>query len=244
MGFEIPLDVDYPDHPKVQQLIALTKNREADAFPTRLWTWAAKYAADGKVKGGAAQIESICRWRGKAGALHAAMVACGFLEKDGITIHDWMARAGRMIQLYEEKKTRQREKYNAKTKGILPQNARILPAETGKNSGDKRREENGREEKRMEEKNETALRLAQKATFLQGRGTDPKSIADWNVLFTDLLNDGFTGAAIETEIDREGRHRSEKPWQFGDRIKGPKKKSEGISDEEFLRRASGKEPLP
>jgi hypothetical protein len=49
MGFEIPVDVDYFEHPKTQMLIAILGRRyaEADIYPLRLWRWCALYARDG-----------------------------------------------------------------------------------------------------------------------------------------------------------------------------------------------------
>lgn len=119
MGFEIPFDTAYPSHPKTLKLIALLKKPEADVYPIRLWAWAAEYARDGVVVGGAAQVELAVRWRGLPGRLHGALVEAGFLEKDGLTIHGWKERTGRAILIYEQKKRKQRERY-AQSVGILP----------------------------------------------------------------------------------------------------------------------------
>jgi hypothetical protein len=127
MGFEMPVDVDYFDHPKTLQLIALVGNKEADIFPLRLWKWCAKYAPKGVVRGGAAAIETACKWRGTPGRLHKALIEAGFVDEDGITVHDWMKGIGRAILIYERKKQKQREKYD-REKGILPE-------ESGKTDG-------------------------------------------------------------------------------------------------------------
>lgn len=119
MGFEIPIDSAYSGHPKTLHLIALTGKPEADAYPIRLWMWAAEYAKDGVVGGGPPQVELACRWRGTPGKLAKALVKAGFMEVDGKTIHDWMEHVGRAIAIYEEKKRIQREKYAA-SKGINP----------------------------------------------------------------------------------------------------------------------------
>lgn len=120
MGFEMPVDVDYFDHPKTLRLIALVGRQEADIYPLRLWKWAAKYARTGVIYLGAPAIEAACGWRGTPGKLHKALVEAEFIEKDGITIHDWMDGIGRSILIYERKKQKQRDKYAA-THGILPE---------------------------------------------------------------------------------------------------------------------------
>jgi hypothetical protein len=123
MGFEIPVDVDYFEHPKTLMLVGLI-GPQADVFPLRLWRWCALYARDGVVKGGRAQLESVVKWSGESGQLHKALVKCGFLEKDGKTVHDWHFHIGRSIYLYEQKKLRQRQKYAA---GILPEETGRIP---------------------------------------------------------------------------------------------------------------------
>lgn len=126
MAFEIPIDVDYFDHPKTMMLIGLI-GPLADVFPLRLWRWCARYAKDGVVKGGRAQIESAVKWEGEVGVLHKALIKCGFLEKDGKTVHDYMEHIGRAIYLYEQKKLRQKNKYAADVKGILPEESGRIP---------------------------------------------------------------------------------------------------------------------
>lgn len=126
MGFEIPIDVDYFDHPKTMKLIGILRNQEADIYPLRLWRYAAKYARDGVIKGGSAEIESAVRWRGQPGRLSSALIQVGFVESDGRTIHDWKRGIGRAIFLYEEKKRKQREKY-AEEHGILPEEPGRIP---------------------------------------------------------------------------------------------------------------------
>jgi hypothetical protein len=123
VGFEIPVDLAYFDHPKTLKLIAFTGKSEADIYPLRLWKWAAEYARTGRVEGGAGQIELACKWRGRPGALHKALVDAGFIEKDGITIHDWMEHIGRAILIYDEKKRKKREKY-AREHGLVPEQSR------------------------------------------------------------------------------------------------------------------------
>ncbi len=138
MAFEIPIDLDYFDHPKALHLIEILRKPEADVYPIRLWRWAAKYARDGVIPADTSVMERGVRWKGKAGVLHAALVTAGFLNKDGLTIHDWQEYVGRAIMLYESKKKKQRDIYD-KMRGIIPEDGRkivgILPEECRKTSG-------------------------------------------------------------------------------------------------------------
>ena len=134
MGFEVPVDVDYFEHPKTLALIGLI-GPQADVFPLRLWRWCALYAKDGFVGGGRLQIETAVKWTGKKGDLHRALIKAGFLEKDGKTVHDFMKGIGRAMFLYEQKKLRQREKY---ARGILPEDFRQPSAYPGGDTLDER----------------------------------------------------------------------------------------------------------
>ncbi len=123
MGFEIPVDVDYFEHPKTLFLVGLA-GACADVYPLRLWRWCALYAKNGFIRGGKVQIEAAVKWTGDPGALHSALMKAGFLERDGKTVHDWNLHIGRSILLYERKKQKQREKYSA---GILPEETGRIP---------------------------------------------------------------------------------------------------------------------
>lgn len=237
MGFEIPLDCDYTEHPKAIKIIALLGKR-ADIFPLRLWCWAAKFAKKGVIDGGAKQIEAACKWDGKPGALHAALIEAKVLEADGKTIHDWMEHAGRKVEAYEKKKVAQRESYKKKSSGIIPNSAGILPEETGilpefcQHSAnmpfinEKKRKETETKQKQNETETPPAALsefqgitdLAQKAAFKQGKGTSPRSIAEWHTHISDLRKKGLAVDVIEREINRAGRFFSEPPWEFSKRL--------------------------
>lgn len=141
MGFEIPLDNDFPEHPKTLDL----KSRigpQGDIFPIRLWCWASKYARNGTIRVNPRALEKALQWNGTKGRLHKALVASHFIEKDGKTISDWKSRTGRAIQMYEKKKERQRLKY-AESLGILPEGIRnssgdpVDPEDSGDPGGEK-----------------------------------------------------------------------------------------------------------
>jgi hypothetical protein len=127
MAFEIPVDVDYFDHPKTKKLCLALKKPEGDIYPLRLWKWCAKYAKDGILPADVALIEAELGWKGAPGRLHGCLMGSGFIESDGVTVHDWMWHIGRAIAIYEAKKQKQREKYD-KERGIIPEEVR-------KNSG-------------------------------------------------------------------------------------------------------------
>jgi hypothetical protein len=82
MGFEIPVDVDYFDHPKTKQLMA-DVGAEADIYPLRLWKWAAAYCKRGDLGPDPRYIEHTMGWEGKGktrGRLLLALVRWGFLD--------------------------------------------------------------------------------------------------------------------------------------------------------------------
>lgn len=133
MGFELPLDDGYSEHPKTLHLMNILGNK-ADCYPIRMWCWATKYAKKGKITVTVDAFEAGLKWQGKRGQLHKALVRSGFIEKNGKTIHNWMDRTGRSIALYEAKKRKQREEY-ALRHGILPE-------ESGKNDANPEDSEN------------------------------------------------------------------------------------------------------
>ncbi len=238
MGFEIPIDVDYCDHPKVLALVAKLGKR-ADIFPLRLWLWCAKFAKKGVISGGATQIESACRWDGKPGVLHAALVESEIVDSDGLTVHDWMDHAGRQIDAYERKKRKQRRAYqrrqsddepperppDEKPPGVSP----ILPEEC-RNSANrecdesphsanpKRKEKTTKEITTHEKKKNAATidELAQDGSFDEGWGTDPKRIAIWRAHLVDLVASGKSLDEIADAL--ESKPKSEPPWTFATRI--------------------------
>lgn len=134
MGFEIGIDVDFPDHRKTRQLQARLQDPQADVYPLRLWLWAAKYARSGVIKGGPTELEGVVKWRGAPLKLARAMKACGFIDPKGWRIHGWENGIGRALLAYDLKKFRLREAY-AKKHGLpftdLPPVLGSLPEENG-----------------------------------------------------------------------------------------------------------------
>lgn len=77
----------FPRHPKTLALIDLVGERGAFRL-LALWCFAAENRPDGVFKS-EAEIERGAGWRGRKGEFHAALITCGWLEADGVTLHDW-----------------------------------------------------------------------------------------------------------------------------------------------------------
>ena len=112
MGFEIPVDSDYFDHPKTLRLKSML-GQEADVYPIRLFAWAAKYAPAGTIVESSPQIEEACKWRNEDGKLYHALVECGFIEEteEGLKIHNWDKYAGYWLQRMSRQKEHKRRRY-------------------------------------------------------------------------------------------------------------------------------------
>lgn len=98
----LEIDEGYPGHRKTLRLCALLKCDTADAYPPRMWAWAARSAPDGDLTGmDPVELELALRWRGEEGALYAALTRSGFIDRDedGRTvIHNWATRTGGAIE--------------------------------------------------------------------------------------------------------------------------------------------------
>lgn len=96
------LDLDYFDHPKTLQLVALLGDG-TDSLPLRLWAYAGKYAPrDGVIgKRSPAEVEALIRWRGESGHAARALLRVGFLSKAGgvFKVHDWKHHQGHIWAL-------------------------------------------------------------------------------------------------------------------------------------------------
>ena len=96
------LDLDYFDHPKTLQLVALL-GEGSDTLPLRLWAYAGKYAPRDGVIGrrSAAEVEALIRWRGESGLAARALQRVGFLSRDSgvFKVHDWKHHQGHIWAL-------------------------------------------------------------------------------------------------------------------------------------------------
>lgn len=112
MGFEIPVDSDYFDHPKSLRIRSIL-GQEADVYPIRLFAWASKYAPTGVIMESSLQIEEACKWRGDEGKLYRVLVDCGFIEEESgnVRIHNWDKYSGYWLQRWQRRKEQKRKRY-------------------------------------------------------------------------------------------------------------------------------------
>jgi hypothetical protein len=151
-------------HPKTRALEEATSNPEALAYIVRLLSWFNEYAPSGRADGArsARAAERACEWRGADGALVAALVETGWLERDGdvLVMHDWDEMQGSHIA--KAKKDADRKKLHRlqsregadgarsalKRRAVGAETARAEVADGARTA---RVEESRREEKRVEE---------------------------------------------------------------------------------------------
>jgi len=108
MAYYVQLDSDYWDHPKTLRLISLMGPR-GENIPLKMWSWAARFKVSGTFDS-VEQLALSCRYKGQPDRLQKALMQSGFIDADGLTIHDWKTRTGHGILMYEREKQRQREK--------------------------------------------------------------------------------------------------------------------------------------
>lgn len=92
-GIDFRVDVGLPDHPK---WLGMRERCGSDGQVCiiHLWAWARMHRPNGDLAGlGVEAIETAARWRGRAGRLHAALLALTLLSPDG-KIHGWQDRNG------------------------------------------------------------------------------------------------------------------------------------------------------
>jgi hypothetical protein len=87
-NLDLRLDLSMPEHIKTARL----EDRLGDAgFAAliRLWCYTGKHHRSGVLADMTpTEIERVSRWKGKAGAFHAALIDFRFMD-DPVTIHDW-----------------------------------------------------------------------------------------------------------------------------------------------------------
>lgn len=85
---DIRVACGFPSHPKTLALIS-TAGESAAFRLVALWCWVGANRPDGVLRK-AEEVEIVAGWRGKRGRFHAALVEHGWLEADGVTLHDWI----------------------------------------------------------------------------------------------------------------------------------------------------------
>ena len=82
----------------------------AEGLVTRLWCWAMKYADGGDLSPyERIEVALGIGWKGDPDALFAALMGARFIEKDGVTIHDWEDYAGKLVHRRQRNAQRMRE---------------------------------------------------------------------------------------------------------------------------------------
>lgn len=76
----IRVDVGFGRHPKADDLRIEMGDHRAPYYVTMLWAWAGEFFPDGILRKSYDQIERAAGWKGKRGALIAALVRTGYLD--------------------------------------------------------------------------------------------------------------------------------------------------------------------
>lgn len=84
---DIRVATTWPTHPKTLAL-ASDVGPSAPFHLIALWCFAGENRPEGVLRS-PEEVEYGAGWRGKRGRLHASLVRCGWLEADGVTLHDW-----------------------------------------------------------------------------------------------------------------------------------------------------------
>lgn len=203
----------------------------------RLWGYFDQHSLDGHIEGiDASIIDHLVGHPGFCAQL--ANVGWMTVEGAGVTLPNFHRHNGdtaksraltaRRTEKYREKKARKYKRHQSDARRDAPPSHAASP--------EKRKEEEKRKDQKapegagqgvslfspQEEPNQDGEinRLAQKATFLRGRGTDQNEIARWHSHLADLIRDGQSIAAIEAELDRPDRRTSEAAWDFEKRLSG------------------------
>lgn len=115
------VDVDMVDHPKTYALAESIGDPLAGWYLIRAWAWTMRYAAHGRLSDGAetaraggaeTALERACGWHGEPGALVAALVACGWLDRDengALEVHDWDEKQGAAVAKADKDAERKRK---------------------------------------------------------------------------------------------------------------------------------------
>ena len=123
------VDASVVDHPKVMMLAARLNDPNALAYVVRLWSWANRYAPDGRIKAELLpQMELAMRWTGAQNVVIEALITCGLLERSGETVlvHDWDEFQGRLFE---------KSKRDAKMKRLKRRTNGANAARAGRSNG-------------------------------------------------------------------------------------------------------------
>ena len=119
-------------HPKTLRLARTLEITTAQAIGHLhyLWWWALDYAEGGDLTDIEPDVLAIaCDWQGDADVLLKALIKAGFVDNnaDALTIHDWGAYTGRLVERRAQDRERKREAFQKSSAGV--------PAEVRRSSG-------------------------------------------------------------------------------------------------------------
>ncbi len=206
----------------------------------RIWSYFDIQARDGRIDGIDANfLDRMVQHSGFC----AQLAAVGWMTIDaaGITLPNFDRHNGGGAKTRAQGAARQ-SKHLGKTKrdkSNAPRNAAPLRgALPEKIRGEEKREEENPLHGDAEQQpflpflpiaeDDEATRLAQNFAFLGGEGTSPHAITRARVSIGDLLAAGILPAAIDAEINRPGRARSEHPGRMRDRLMPAKESRNGM----------------
>jgi hypothetical protein len=211
----------------------------------RIWSYLGMHSADGRLEGiDGAFLDGLVHHPGFA----AQLAAVGWLAMDetGVSVpnfdrHNSEAAISRALTANRVKKHRDSkgakngERYkcnaacnadgeaNSKRTGSTP----CLREPSGSRSAESEQRPNSGiaqpvlrfPAKPQSTEEENIIRLAQDAVFMRGWGAQPDDIGRWRAVLTELAKT-MTVAAIEAELNRPDRDKSEPSWDFKNRLRG------------------------
>lgn len=107
-------------HRKTKRLRRLlgTSLPETIGYLHLFWWWVLEYRDNGDLTGiDWEDIADDCDWPGEPKKLHDSLVQAGFVEPDGVTVHDWYDYAGKLVTRRERNRDRMRA---ARSSGVEP----------------------------------------------------------------------------------------------------------------------------
>lgn len=112
----IRLEDGYSDHDKIVDFAAIIGNPLAEAYLTRLWTWACRNRQSGDLSGmKPSTLAHIVRFPGDPQELVDALHQCRLLDADW-KIHNWHVYQGAIIEKREADRERSRAKWASRPK--------------------------------------------------------------------------------------------------------------------------------
>lgn len=224
------LDLGFHRHPKVKRLVGLL-GRGAEVLLTRLWCHCGEHhCVTGMLTGYSGQeIESIIEWWGKPGLAIEALVRVGFLtqDSDGYAVKDWLEHSGHLAAHKEWSRVSNKKRWD-KHRAFVEGSPIGTPirSPTGNPLQDSKlvsSKDSSKMEGPEKKPNEAEAAWLARLWMMHHKGGHSDHDRESAGNFEDLLADGVTVAAIEEEIKRTKRKKTEPIWVFCSRLT-PKEK--------------------